>query len=287
MQRKGRFEYAQGGTLFLDEVGDLPFDIQVKLLRVIEEREIIRVGSNVPIPVDVRLVAATNRDLGTLVSQGKFREDLFFRLNVVSLRLPPLRERKEELSLFIERFMPEFARGFGKKVTSISLEARKILFRHDWPGNVRELRNAIESMVAVTRAEVLGVGDLPDYLMARSAAATAGMAPGLTMKEAQRRLVQGTLDMVRGSRAEAAKILEIPEESVIWHLRPPPGTPPGGVHPAHRVDEILPGMTVEAVERILIRETLESVEGNRKKAARMLAIGERTLYRKIRQYGLG
>ncbi len=285
-QRKGRFEYAQGGTLFLDEVGDLPLDIQVKLLRVIEEREIIRVGANVPITVDVRLVAATNRDLGALVSQGKFREDLFFRLNVVSLRLPPLRERKEELSLFIERFLPEFARGFGKKVTSISLEARKILFRHDWPGNVRELKNAIESMAAVTRDEILGVDDLPDYLMARAAAATVGMAPGLTMKEAQRRLVQGTLDMVRGSRAEAAKILEIPEESVALHLRPPPGAPQGGAHPAHRVHEILPGMTVEAAERILIRETLEAVEGNRKKAARMLAIGERTLYRKIKQYGL-
>ncbi len=285
--RKGRFEYAQGGTLFLDEVGDLPPETQVKLLRVIEEREVTRVGANVPTPVDVRLVAATNQKLSSLLSQGRFREDLYFRLNVVALRLPPLRERKEELSLFIERFIPEFAKGFRKKVSGISLAARKALFRHDWPGNVRELKNAIESMVAVTRDDLLDLDDLPDYLVARTTTAQEGLTPGLTMREAQLRLGRGTLDMVRGGPHEAARILEIPEASVAWRIRATDPPLRKGERPSGRaVQEILPGMTVEEAERILIRETLEAVEGNRKKAARMLGIGERTLYRKIKGYGL-
>ncbi len=288
-QRKGRFEYAQGGTLFLDEVGDMPLETQVKLLRVIEEREITRVGSNTAVPVDVRLVSATNRDLQALLAQGRFREDLLFRLKVVSVRLPPLRERKEELSLFIERFLPEFANGFRKKISSISPAARKALFRHDWPGNIRELKNAIESMVAVTRDEVLDVDDLPDYLASRAAPLPGGMVPGMTLKEAQRQLVQGTLDMAHGDCQEAARILEIPEASVRWRSQPAAGAEPdkAGKLPGRSVVEILPGMTVEEAERHLIQATLEALDGNRKKAARMLAIGERTLYRKIRQYGLG
>ena len=288
VQRKGRFEYAHGGSLFLDEVGDLPMDTQVKLLRVIEEREITRVGSNAAIPVDVRLLAATNRDLSALVAQGRFREDLYFRLNVVTLRLPPLRERKEDLSLLIERFLPEFSRGFRKKVTALSPMARKLLFAHEWPGNVRELKNAIESMVAVTRDELLDVDDMPEYLVSRAAAASGAVAPGVPLREAQRRLVQGTLDMVKGDRHEAARILEIPEAAVSWRLSPVPGAAPlaDGSFPARRVQEVLPGMTVEEVEKVLIRETLEALEGNRKKAARMLGIGERTLYRKIKTYGL-
>jgi len=145
-QRKGKFEYAHHGTLFLDEIGDMPLSTQVKLLRVIEDGIITRVGSNESIEVDVRLIAATNQDLEKLIKEGKFREDLYFRLNVVSIKLPPLRERKEDIPLLIDVFLREFLQTHNKTISYISPEARKILCNYPWPGNVRELKNCIESM---------------------------------------------------------------------------------------------------------------------------------------------
>jgi len=223
--REGRLEYAHGGTLFLDEVGDMPASTQIKLLRVIEEREITRVGSNRPIAVDVRLVTATNRDLAQLVEQKAFREDLYYRLNVVRVDMPPLRERREDIPLLIDAFLREFAGRHGKAVQAITPEARRVLECYGWPGNVRELRNCIESMVVIGRSGVLDIHDIP---------------------------------------------------TTIRSVEPAPS---GGL-------DQLTGRSLEDVERELIRRTLAETGGNREAAARILGIGERTLYRKLDKYGL-
>lgn len=224
-QRKGRFEYAQHGTLFLDEVGDMPLTTQIKLLRVIEQREIMRVGSNEPIKVDVRLIAATNQDLQHLVREKKFREDLFFRLNVVRLALPPLRERADDIPILMDHFIREFGREHNKPVREVDPEVRRALSRYSWPGNVRELKNCVEAMVVTSGDGKLGPNDIPPHI---------ALAP---------------------SRAAAG-------------------------------EEIVPGMPMDEVERIHIRRTLEMTAGNREEAARLLKIGERTLYRKLDKYGL-
>ena len=160
-RRIGRFELADGGTLFLDEIGELEPPMQVKLLRVLEERAFERVGGAKTIQVDVRLVAATNRDLKKLVSEGKFRDDLFYRLSVVTVDLPPLRERRDDIPLLVKAFLDEFGRENNKQVRELTPEALNVLLAYDWPGNVRELRNAIEQMVVLARAERLTLRDVP------------------------------------------------------------------------------------------------------------------------------
>ena len=222
--RLGRFEYADGGTLLLDEVGDMPPSTQVKLLRVLEQNEIVRVGSNTPVHIDVRIIAATHRRLEDLVKEGTFREDLYFRLKVVTLYVPPLRERKDDIPLLATHFLGELANAHGKNVTDISPEAHRRLAQYDWPGNVRELRNCIEHMVVVTTNPVLDTDDLPDHIT--------------------------------------------------------PGESPAVERPS------LVGISIAEAERELIRNTLSLVGGNRVEAARILGIGERTLYRKIKEYGL-
>ncbi len=229
---KGKFEAAAGGTLFLDEVGDMPPALQAKLLRVIEAREIYRVGSNRPLRVDVRLVAATHRDLPALVREGRFREDLYFRLAVVTVRLPALRERREDIPLLADAFLREFRTVHGKPAEGFTPAAMEALRAHPWPGNVRELRNAVESMVVVSRGGLLDVDAIPATVARIPAAASAQDAPP-------------------GSTASS-----------------------------------LDGLTLAEVERVLVSRALESHEGNRERAARALGISERTLYRKINEYGL-
>jgi two-component system response regulator HydG len=220
--RKGRFEYAHNGTLFLDEVGDLPAATQVKLLRVIEYGEVFRVGSNEPLKVDVRLLAATNKDLMALVREGKFREDLYYRLKVVTIELPPLRERLEDLPVLVSSFLDEFSRQQGKKSPEITPAAMELLYNYDWPGNVRELRNCVESMVVLDKDGKIDAEDVPRYV-------------------------------------------KQPEEA----------ESSSGVG----------GVNLEEKEKESIRKALALCEGNREKAAKMLGIGERTLYRKIKRYG--
>jgi two-component system NtrC family response regulator len=159
--RKGRFELADGGSLFLDEIGDLAAHLQVKLLRVLQEREFERVGSSRPIKVDVRLLAATHRNLEALVREGRFRDDLYYRINVVTIPLPALRERREDLPPLIDHFLRVFAEKNGKRIRGLTREARDALLRYDYPGNVRELENLIERAVVLTRDDVIGLGDLP------------------------------------------------------------------------------------------------------------------------------
>lgn len=219
-QRKGKFECAHQSTLFLDEIGDMPLSTQVKLLRVIEDGVITRIGNNESIGVDVRLIAATNQDLEKLIKEGKFREDLYFRLNVVSIKLPPLRERLEDTTLLIDAFLRDYSQMHNKKILYLSPEARKILYKYSWPGNVRELKNCIESMVVVSTKDILGVEDIPDHILQRSneVSHSPTLVAGMTVEEAERELIKNTLVTVGGNREEAAKLLGIGERTLYRKL---------------------------------------------------------------------
>jgi two-component system response regulator HydG len=228
--RVGKFEYAHGGTLFLDEVGDMPLPTQIKLLRVLESSEITRVGSNETIKVNVRIISATNRDLEEAIRAGTFREDLYHRLKVVTITLPRLRDRTQDIPLLIDHFIKIHSQRHHKEIKSITTAARRRLMTYDWPGNVRQLKNIIESMIVVDYDQVLDVDDLPDELAVTSNH-TAVEVGG-----------QGLSGLVGKSLAD--------------------------------------------LEGMFIAETLEFAGGNREEAARMLGIGERTLYRKIKEFNL-
>lgn len=231
-RRIGKFEHANGGTLFLDEVGEMPMETQIKLLRVLEDRKITRLGSNEEKPINVRVLAATNADLKGMVDQGTFRRDLYYRLSVVSITLPPLRERRSDIPLLIDHFLKEFQERQGRHVERVSGRVRQILNAYDWPGNIRQLRNVIEGMLALDTDGVLDVDDLPE---------------------------------------ELAPLAQSVEPTAV---------------PAPTGADSLVGRPLEEVEAYYIARALELTHGKREEAARLLGIGERTLYRKIKEYGL-
>ncbi len=230
--RKGRFEHANGGTLFLDEVGDMPLPLQAKLLRVLESNEVIRIGSNEPIKVNVRLVSATHRDLEAAVAAGNFRQDLYFRLNRLKVKLPALRQRREDIPLLTAHFIKEFNQQHGKKVSAVSDPLRRAMSAYDWPGNVRELRNFIESLVVLDNDGILDVNDVQDE----------DFLPGLASEATRAAPARGTSSLV--------------------------------------------GRPLAEVERYYIEQALELTTGNREEAAKLLGIGERTLYRVIQDWKL-
>ncbi len=210
-RRQGRFELADGGTLFLDEIGEIDSAMQVKILRVLEEHKFERVGGSETLEVDVRLLAATNRDLKQMVAEGKFREDLFYRLYVVNLRLPPLRERGSDIPMLAQHFLHEFARENQKPVTSLTPDTLDLLAAYRWPGNVRELRNVMERMVVLARGDKLTVRDLPQNIRDLAGGKPAGVALGghLTLEAAERQLMIQALKQHEGNRTLAAKQLGI------------------------------------------------------------------------------
>lgn len=213
--RKGRFEFANGGTLFLDEVGDLPLPTQIKLLRVIENREIMRVGSNEPIKVNVRLISATNRDIEKMVRDGEFRQDLYYRLKVVTILLPPLRERREDIPLLCDHFMREFVTTHERPVPILTTNVKLALRSYDWPGNVRELRNVLESMFVMDQDGRLDLDDLPDELrhpLARGG--TKESLIGQPLDQVERYYIEHALKMTNGNREEAAKLLNVSERTI-------------------------------------------------------------------------
>src|SRR5688500_16464956 len=173
--RAGRFEHADRGTLFMDEIGDMPAAMQAKLLRVLENGEVVRVGSNEPLRVDVRLISATNRNLDEMVAEKQFREDLFFRIKGVTIHIPPLRERREDIPLLIHYFIKQFAEKYGKEIEGIKPEAQQLLMGYSWPGNVRQLRNVIENMVVLSGEPMLGLDSLPTEIRPAGVDAAAGM----------------------------------------------------------------------------------------------------------------
>jgi len=213
--RIGAFEYANGGTLFLDEIGDMPLQTQIKLLRVLEEHQLTKVGDNKPVKVNVRLISATNRNLEDAIARREFRQDLYFRLKVVTVELPPLRDRREDVVPLTDHFRKQFVKRHGKSVKSISPAVTRKLFAYDWPGNVRQLRNAVETMVVLDSDGVLDVDDLPPELVdvEEPAAGDVTGGPlglvGQSMEAIERWAIEQTLKLTNRNREETARILGI------------------------------------------------------------------------------
>jgi two-component system response regulator HydG len=265
--RKGRFEFANGGTLFLDEIGDMPPTLQAKLLRVLENQEVFRLGSNEAIRVNVRLISATHRDLEAAVESSAFRRDLYHRLKVVTINLPPLRERLQDVPLLTSHFIKEFNSKHGKKAATIAEPVRKALTTYHWPGNVRELRNLIESMVVQDQDGTLGLDDLqegefqqhlqvPDHRTV-----SGGSLLGRPLHEIERYYIEQTLEMTKGNREEAAKLLLIGERTLYRNMQ-------------------------QWKLQDKIRQALADANGDLVDAAKRLGIKEGELQRKLKRWGL-
>jgi len=217
--RKGRFEMADTGTLFLDEIGDLPLHLQAKLLRVLQEREFERVGSSQPTKVNVRILSATHRDLEALLRMGQFREDLYYRLNVVTILVPPLRERRQDLPALMDHFLKIFAAKNGKTLLGFNREARDALLRYDYPGNVRELENLIERAVVLTRADLIGRGDLPLTVEAPEAPDETTAQLTAAVEGLERRMIKNALARTGSVQTRAAELLGITERALRYKLQ--------------------------------------------------------------------
>ena len=222
-ERIGLFEEANGGTLFLDELGELPLLLQVKLLRALQEGEVRRVGDNVPRAVDVRVVAATSRDLEADVAEGKFRADLYYRVNVVRIQLPPLRARSEDVPELVRYFITRFNRRLGLRVTGASAAAMRALVEYPWPGNVRELENVIERAMVLTDGPELDVAHLPAFGSASPRAGATTSPLDLSVKrrteDLERELIREALERTRGNRTRAARLLDLSPRALLYKIR--------------------------------------------------------------------
>lgn len=335
--RKGYFEKADGGTIFLDEIGDTPKNIQVKLLRVLESGEFFRVGSSKMFTCDVRVIAATNQDLWELVREGKFREDLYYRLDTVKIKLPPLRDRKEDIIPIFKKFVNEFSSKYDSVFKGFSDEARELLTSYRWPGNVRELRNVAEQLAVLEKSQFVDKDTLQKYLKGRQHLGSADNLPVLSRPEESGKFENGAetggtdssliyralLEMrtdIGDLKKMLAKFLystfsdksikalpsaiprDIDPNDISSHLRDQMEseslgirTPAESALPEEDADETselddfftndeIP--SIEEAEKFLIQQALRRFEGNRRKASEALGVSERTLYRKLDQYGL-
>ncbi|HEX9939580.1 MAG TPA: sigma-54 dependent transcriptional regulator [Longimicrobium sp.] len=321
--RKGFFELAHGGSIFLDEIGEMPLSTQTKLLRVLEEREFRRVGGEELLRVDVRVIAATNRDLRDQVQRGEFRRDLYHRLNVLRIDLPALRERQPDIPRLIERFIREFSAQHERPFMGIDPEAVRLLMDYDWPGNVRELRNLVESMVVLAPGRVIRPEDIPAEVRFHTRGGSRSLMPvpvpvvrqgpppgenghgEVTGPPPELEFIFRTMFDLRMDLDDLRREFEIyrqrhrepvalpvvggplvggyPPPALAW-APPPPAEP----EPAEERGVVVfrPGMTMEEMERQAIGAALREARGNRRRAAEMLGIGERTLYRKLKEYQL-
>src|SRR6185369_8655320 len=265
--KPGRFELAHGGTLFLDEIGEIPVDMQVKLLRVLQESEFERVGGIKTIKVDVRLVTATNRDLQKEVATGAFREDLFYRLNVVPIHLPPLRERRGDIPLLVDHFIARFNERLKKQIAGVEEEALARLTAHPWPGNIRELENVLERTILFCEGPTIRAADLPPE-MQTAPAATGAAAPATPPANAP---------------------LPVPPAATVPNVTPAYGSPlPPPSMTEARASSLkeLVRQETERVERELIVRALEETGGNVTQAARKLKISRKSLQNKMKEFGL-
>jgi DNA-binding NtrC family response regulator len=291
-RRLGRFELADAGTIFLDEIGEIPPSIQVKLLRVLEAHSFFRVGGNQPIKVDVRVVAATNSDLRHLVSLGEYRDDLYYRLNVLNIYLPPLRERRGDIPLLVRRFIKELAKQHDRPFRGITAEAMQRLVDAPWPGNVRQLHNLIESMVVLAPGSEIRASDIPHDILegpGRMLPMRITPQPGHEMPGQELEFILRSLMDLRFQVEELRRRLnEGPQRVQVIEVGEHPMAEVFPAQPARQDGEVIyrPGMTMAEVEKAAIEAALHEFEGNRRKAAEVLGIGERTLYRKIRAYQL-
>jgi DNA-binding NtrC family response regulator len=218
-RRRGRFELANGGTLFLDEIGEIDQNIQIKLLRVLQEREFERVGGEETIETDVRIIAATNKDLKAEIEKGNFREDLFFRLNVVNISVPPLRERKDDIPVLAAAFLREVAAENGKNIEGIHEKAYSRLYAYDWPGNIRELRNCIESAVVMCNKNLITVDDLPPALQSAADSEDSVRIPlNITLDEAEKLIIRAVVSSHKGNKSKAAETLSIGRKTLLRKL---------------------------------------------------------------------
>ncbi|MEP6745155.1 MAG: sigma-54 dependent transcriptional regulator, partial [Gemmatimonadota bacterium] len=303
-RRLGRFELADGGTIFLDEIGEIPESVQVKLLRVLERRQFFRVGGVAPIKVDVRVVAATNRSLRDAVGMGRFRDDLYYRLNVLSLYLPPLRERRDDIPLLVRRFIHEFTTQHERSFKGITAEAMQLLMGAPWPGNVRQLRNLIESMVVLAPGGEIRASDIPaDILEGASRMLPMrleGVGNGQVSTQELEFILRSLMDLrlqvedLRRRLDDGPQRVQVIDATDTYPVAEMEVHSSGGQRPAEdrRPSASGPilyrsGMSMAEVEQAAIEAALREHEGNRRKAAEVLGIGERTLYRKLKAYGLG
>ncbi|MCE5272714.1 sigma 54-interacting transcriptional regulator [bacterium] len=313
--RKGHFEFAHGGTIFLDEVGEMPLTVQVKLLRVLEEREIMRVGGSQRIRVDVRVVTATNKNLELEVERGAFRRDLYYRLKVLSIHVPSLRERRDDIPLLFDGFIQQFCRENNRTFAGIDEDAQEVLKNYDWPGNVRELRNLAESMVVLSLGSRIRARDIPEQIYRRGRPERLLPVPfgqdsadsgGPHAEGAELRLLYKAVMTMQQELHEIRQLLLGQRrtgrlEDFYGPPPPPAGSSQGLGHANGDISEIgsvqfeepeehssasRRAGSMREIERQAIQRTLDSVDGNRRRAAKVLGIGERTLYRKIREYGL-
>jgi DNA-binding NtrC family response regulator len=311
-RRLGRFELADTGTLFLDEIGEVPSSTQVKLLRVLEEREVTRVGGGQPITVDVRVVAATNRPLREHVEEGAFRADLYYRLNVLRIYLPPLRERREDIPILVRRFVREFSALHDRPFHGISGDALALLVSYPWPGNVRELRNLVESMVVLAPGHEIGADDIPRAIRDAGGRRLLPVPVGPVVREGERAqgrelefIVRSLVELkLQVEELRRRMDVEVRSPSVGWmgEVHPVAGLAAspvgdvwvgsgvmGGIPPRDQATppssiSVGPETTMAEIERQAIEAMLRQTGGNRRKAADLLGIGERTLYRKLREY---
>lgn len=217
-EKKGRFELADGGTIFLDEIGEINAQTQIKLLRVLQEKEFERVGGEKTIKVDVRVICATNRNLEDEVKKGNFREDLYYRLNVVHISVPPLRERKEDIDMLALSFLKEFNEEDGKKIEGFTKAARKALFSYSWPGNVRELKNTIESAVVLAKGNMIDTDDLPSSILDEGKKEELVITLPVTMEEVEKKVIYSTIDYFEGNKSKAADELKIGRKTLYRKL---------------------------------------------------------------------
>jgi len=315
--RKGYFEVANNGTIFLDEIGELPLSTQVRLLRVLEAGEYIRVGSSKIQKTNVRIVAATNVNLDRAVKEGKFREDLYYRLNTIPINIPPLRERKEDISLLFRKFAADFADKYRMPPLRLTEDAKTLLSQHRWPGNIRQLKNITEQISVIEKERFIDAGKLADYLPT-----TSNLLPAIYEKEAneektfssEREILYKVLFDMKSDMNDLKKLVfdlmqkkninndvtPEPEQAVIMknlyedseiNLMQKP-SPTQNIHrkEIHHIEDteefVEESLSLEDKEKELINKALDKHNGKRKKAAAELGISERTLYRKIKEYGI-
>ena len=301
-ERKGYFGEADGGTIFLDEVGELPLPTQARLLRVLESGEFIKVGSSKVQKTDVRIVAATNVNLTQAIADGRFREDLYYRLNTVPIQIPPLRERGEDVLLLFRKFAGDFAEKYRMPAIQLTEDAKQVLLAYPWPGNVRQLKNITEQISIIETNREINAAILQGYLPVQNTQRLPALFGIKDSKnfESEREILYSVLFDMRQEVSELKKMVHnlMAEKGNVSLVTPvPPASVPTIIHPVKApcpVDDdiqdteeyVEESLSLDEVKKEMIRKALEKHHGNRKSAAQDLNISERTLYRKIKEYGL-
>jgi DNA-binding NtrC family response regulator len=284
-QKKGYFEAADGGTIFLDEIGEMALNTQVKLLRVLEESEFMRVGGTESIRVNIRMIAATNKNLEVAVKNGEFRQDLYFRLKAIKIDIPPLRRRKEDIPLLVSTFVSQYADQENYQFKGFSPEAIQLMKEYDWPGNIRELRNFVETALILNKGDIVNSSFVGANLNIRSESKNLPVPLNRPHDQAERELIYRTLWALKLDIDEIKHMLaEMRGRS--YQANTDNYTVPENEIIGNDENFELKPTTLAAMERDMIKQTLQKFAGSRRKTARALQISERTLYRKIKEYGL-